>query len=286
MLDWKHKLGLALTVAAVCAALFALRLLQPVSTCVTGSAAARAQAAVPEPLRDRHLDAGDMQVGLGTAAIGGWESLGDALAVGGRVWLRTTHKRSPRYYRVVANRYFQSNYFVHVPAGRAPAGSLSIPADTALGALADNLARRYPAGVMAAGYTRFDTLASIAIAEPAVNGEPIARHAARYYTRPMEAHRNAWTYTVLLTAPASATHSDEGKLLFQATEKNAARPLLVHALRLNGEPPDRQRPPGDAHVAGLGQVLGESVLAEGELALYPITRLGACAESTTHQPPP
>lgn len=274
-LGWKRELGLVLAVAAASTLLFAPRFLRPVSTCVAGGAHSRAQAEVPEELRDRYLDAETMRVGLGSAAIGGWKSLGDALVVDGRAWLRTTHKNSPRYYRVVANRYFQSNYFVSVPAAREPAENLMVRPGTTLRALADGLARRFPAGVIAAGYARFDTLASIAIAAPAVNGEPIARHAARYYTRPMESARDTLAYVVLLTAAGG----NSAGLLPAPVEKNTRHAHLAYALRLRTPPVDMTRPPNEQTVMSLGQVVSGSVFAEAALALYPITRAGDCRKN-------
>jgi hypothetical protein len=129
--------------------------------------------------------------------------------------------------------------------------------------------------VIAAGYVRFMELASIAIAAPAVGGEPIVRHAARYYTRPMESARNVWTYVVLqVAAPASAGNSIESRRL--PSSGNDAHRRLVHALRLHTRPDDRTQPPADDNVASLGQVVSTSVITEGELALFPVTRVDDC----------
>jgi hypothetical protein len=270
-----REIGYVLVVVAATLVLFGPAWWQPVNTCLAGGAPLRAQAQLPEALRERYLDAAAMRAGLGSAAIGGWESLGDALAVGGRVWLRTTHKASPRYYRVVANRYFQSNYFVSVPVNRDSGERLLLRAGTSLRTLADELARRFPAGVLAAGYARFATLDSIAIAEPAVGGEPIARHAARYYTRPMGSASDTWVYLVMLAGapPAAGTHAAR---LLPAGEKAARHAQLAHVLRLHGVPVDRQAPPASGRVVSLGQALDTSTLADGELALYPVARVGDC----------
>jgi hypothetical protein len=272
----KRDLVVVLAVSAAGVLLFALRYWQPVDACVTGDARARALAEVPDALRARYLDAGTLRVGLGSAAIGGWGSLGDALVVGGRAWLRTTHKSSPRYYRVVANRYFQSNYFVSVPAGREPAENLAISAGTSLHTLGERLARHYPAGVIAAGYARFETLASIAIAEPAVNDAPIAQHAARYYTRPMETARDTWAYVVILAASSTGLFGTADSRLLSAGEMKTRHVQLVHALRLYAAPTDARDPPQASQVSSLGQLLATSMLAEGELALFPVGRAGDC----------
>jgi hypothetical protein len=272
----RRDLVLMLAIATAGLLLLALRLWQPVSTCTTGDVRSRAGAVVPEALRTHYLDAGAMHVGLGSAAIGGWESLGDALVVGGRAWLRTTHKASPRYYRVVANRYFQSNYFVSVPAGRDATESLTLDASTSLNALAGRLARRFPSGVLAAGYVRFESLASIAIAQPAVGGEPIARHAARYYTRPMETARDTWAYVVMLAAPPRSLFAAADPRLLPFGDKQARNVMLAHALRLSAAPVDGRALPVTTQVVSLGQLLNTSMLAEGELALFPVTRVGDC----------
>jgi hypothetical protein len=107
-----------------------------------------------------------------------------------------------------------------------------------------------------------------------VNGEPIARHAARYYTRPMETARDTWAYVVLLTA-AGGNSAD---LLPAPGGKDARQAHLAYALRLRTTPADTTRPPDAQAVMGLGQVVNGSVFAEAALALYPITRAGDCRE--------
>lgn len=282
-LDVKREFRILLGVAFATAVIFAPVFLRPVSTCVVGDMETRYQAQVPESLRERYLDAQQMRVGLGAAALGGWESLGDAVVVNGQAWLRTTHRDSPNYYRLVRNRYFQSNAWVYVPRERDSEGSLRVAPDSSLQQLLEMLAGKYPGGVIAAGYVHFSELRTIAIAQAAIEGRPILKNAAHYYTRPMESGRDVWAYVVLLAARAG--HSSQPPLL-PPTPKSSPVSGLVHALRLSGAPVNPDAAPGAAEITAVGRVVPEARLKDGVLQLYPITRVAECADPSTERPRP
>jgi hypothetical protein len=180
----------------------AFGLVPPAITCIVGDMRWRYDAQVPPQIADVYLDAQRLGIGFGAAAVGGWDGLGDALAVGGRVFVRHTNRAAPRYYGLAVNRYFQSNAFVYVPVRRAPDVSYRIDANTRMDQLLENLARAYPQGVMAAGVLRFAPLRTIAMSAPAVAGEPVTQRAVRYYRRPMEDVKKSWAYVVLAAARA------------------------------------------------------------------------------------
>jgi hypothetical protein len=282
-LDVKREFRILLGVALATAVIFAPLFLRPVSTCVVGDMETRYQARVPEPLRDRYLDAQQMRVGLGAAALGGWESLGDAVVVNGQAWLRTTHRDSPNYYRLVRNRYFQSNAWVYVPNGREAADSLRVTPDSSLQQLLETLAGKYPGGVIAAGYVHFSELRTIAIAQAAIEGRPILKNAAHYYTRPMESGRDVWAYVVMLSARVG--HASQPPLL-PPTPKSSPVTGLVHALRLTAAPANPNAAPGEAEIAAVGRVVAEARLKEGVLQLYPITRVAECTDRSAERARP
>ena len=254
-------------------------------TCVIGDAAARAAAVVPASLANRYFDAARIQFGVGTAAIGGWTSLGDAVVVGGQAWLRTTYGASPNYYALVNNRYFQSNYLAYVPLGVRPIKRINVQAGTSAGRLLQELARLYPGGVMVAGYVQMQTLRTIAIAEPAFNGLPIATHTPFYYTEPMETARNTWVYLVGITARLTlARWSMDGAALRRLVPQAQMQDVdgLVDVLRLHEMPTNTQAPPTVQQAATIGQLVGSATLARGELSLYPVQRIARCADAYVH----
>lgn len=276
-MDWRKETGVWLMIAVAAAVVFGPSWLRPIDTCVAGDSSARLAGQVPESWRAAYLDAAHIRFGLGSGAIGGWESLGEALAFDGWLWLRTTHRESPNYYRLVRNRYFQTNAFVYVPAGRESTESWDIPASTTAVELWEQLAARYPYGVLAAGELEFARLRTIAIAVPAIHGEEIRRHAARYYTRPLEDTRNARAFVVALVAGAEARRALPAlaRALPPPPAPRARSAALAHALRLDGTPPQPR---------SVGQVLGDSVIARGALALYPVRRLGECPQAVWKTP--
>lgn len=276
--NWRREATLLLGVAAALAAVLgAVLTLRPVSTCVLGDAGARAAGVIPERLRARHFDSARMRAGLGSAA-GDWAGLGDALAVNGRLWARTTDRRADHYYRAIAVREFATSHFVYVPTGHAPADRFA-PAGGTLRELATELVRRYPGGAIAAGYVRFAQLNTIAIGAPPIGGLAVTRNAARYYTRPLESSRDSWAYVVLLAGRRTTLASDElHRRLLAPTGGRDATLWLAHALRLRAPPPDTAQGPLEADVVALGQVVDGSVLDEGALDLFPMTRVEDCAD--------
>jgi hypothetical protein len=253
---------------------------RPVNPCVIGDMAARAQAQVPDGLKEIYFDARNMRVGLGFAAVGGWEGLGDAVAVDGSAWIRNTNDRSPKYYATVSNRYFQSNGFVFVPPGIESERRWRVSSPTLLAQLLDALAQKDPAGVIFAGYVRFAPLRLIAIARPAIDGRALSKNAPYYYTRPMQSAAEAWTYIVGVAAANTsvkrADHSWLSSMLIATPSRQETGVGLVHGLWLNAAPADFRTPPRRDNVQAVGQLIAESEMVEGELTLYPVTRAGGC----------
>lgn len=277
-MDWGREVRLGLLVVLAAAAIFGPRWLRPADTCLHGDLNARLAGHVPAAAAPQYLDAVHIAVGLGAGAVGGWESLGEALAVGGTLWLRTTHPLSPNYYRLVRNRYFQSNAFVYVPGGRPAAGEWEITAPVSARALWEALAARYPYGVVAAGRLVFDPLRTIAVSVAAIRDEDLRRHAARYYTRPLEERPAAQAYLVAAVAGGEARRWLPAlRRALPAPEPASHAAVLAHALVLERF---TDRP------VTVGQVLGDSVVARGRLVLYPIGRLGECAQALVRTPRP
>lgn len=283
-MQWRKELGILLGIGVAAAIIFGPLWWRPAVPCVAGDLAARAQAQVPDKLREIYFDAHNMQFGFGSAAIGGWESLGDAIAVGGLAWVRTTHTRSPKYFATVSNRYFQSNGFAYVSHDREPVSSFRLEQPATLAQLWEALARQYPEGVMFSGYMRVAPLRLIAIARPAIDGRAVLKNAAYYYTRPMESATEAWVYVVGISA-ARSTASRMGRawlasLMASRTDAATNGAGLAHALWLHSAPVDVQLPPVRQQVNAVGQLVADqTTLMEGELKLYPVTRAGGCGNA-------
>jgi hypothetical protein len=271
----RYESAIAALAIAAGITVLAFGFVPPTVTCVVGDMRWRYDALVPAQIANVHLDAQRLGVGFGAAAIGGWDGLGDALAVGGRVFVRHTNRAAPRYYGLAVNRYFQSNAFVYVPARRAPDVSYRLDANTRMDQLLETLARAYPQGVVAAGVLRFAPLRTIAMSAPAVAGEPVTQRAVRYYTRPMEDVKESWAYVVL----AAARAGDER--LAAVLPPAAMRTIPAGhalALRLRAAPTDTATAPAENAVS-VGQLLRDAIAVEGQLALYPISHTFACAEA-------
>ena len=276
----KKEIGILLAIGAFAAVIFGPLWWRPVSPCVAGDLAARARAKVPEALKDVYLDAEKMQFGMGSAAIGGWQGLGDAVAAGGAVWVRTTNLRSPNYYAPVHNRYFQSNGFIYIAPGIASAADWQPVQPTTLAQLWELLARKQPAGVTFAGYVRLAPLRLIAIAQAAIDGRPVLKNAAYYYTRPMGSAPQAWAYIVgVAAANTASTRPDRdslSSLLAAQTDAGGSGAGTAYALWLKSAPADPRSPPGSDNVSNVGQLVADSKIVEGKLKLYPMTRVGYC----------
>jgi len=274
------KLGILIGLGVFAAVIFGPPWWRPVNPCVIGDMSARAQAQVPAALKEIYFDAQNMQFGLGSAAVGGWEGLGDAVAVDGSVWIRNTNNRSPKYYATVSNRYFQSNGFIFVPPGIESERRWRVSSPTSLAQLREALAKKNPAGVIFAGYVRLAPLRLIAIAHPAIDGRPVSKNAPYYYTRPMQSAPEAWAYVVgVAAANASMKRVDHAwlsSMLIAPPSRQDAGAGLVHGLWLKSAPDDLHAPPRRDNVLAVGQLMAEAAMVEGELTLYPVTRAGGC----------
>lgn len=279
----KKVIGILLAIGVTAAVMFGPALIGQVSTCVIGDMSGRVQAVVPNALKTLYLDAQQMQFGLGSGAIGGWEGLGDALAVNGLAWVRTTNPQSPRYHETVSNRYFQSNAFVYVPPQRSTELSWKATRETAIGKVWEELAATYPDGIMLAGYVRFSQLHVIAIAKPAIDAKPVVNNATYYYTRPMESLRDTWAYVVGVAGnKPSAIRPDHAaitRLLPPASNRASQGRGLAHVLLLKSAPENFQLPPARESVVAVGQLVTNSMVVQGELKLYPISRASECADA-------
>ncbi len=277
----KKELGILLGIGVAAAVIFGPLWRRPAVPCVAGDMTARAQARVPDSLKEIYLDAENMRFGLGSAAIGGWEGLGDAIAVGGQAWVRTTRADSPKYFATVNNRYFQSNGFAYIPHDREHESSFRLEQPTTLAQLWESLAKKYPEGVMFSGYVRLAPLRLIAIARPAIDGRAVFKNAPSYYTRPMESAQEAWAYVVGIAAAKSAISRTDrawlSSLLVTRPDRAGNSAGLVHALWLKSAPVEVQSPPARENVNAVGQLVADqTTLMEGELKLYPVTRAGGC----------
>ncbi len=248
----------------------------PSTTCLNGDMRWRYAAQVPPAIAEVYLDAERINVGLGAAAIGGWDGLGDALAVGGRVFVRHTNRRSPKYYELTSNRYFQSNAFVYVPAARLAEAYYNVGAATSLDRLLTSLLHEYPGGIIAAGALRFASMRTIAMAAPAISGKAVMFNTTGYYTRPMENLKNAWGYVVLITAPNDARLASILPPLAARTAPSG------HALVLQlPDAPDAGATSSLENTVAVGQLLKDSTATEGQLAIYPIERIVECDDAKT-----
>ena len=258
----------ALALAAISAGGFALPPVKRAETCLVGEAHARRAAYVPYALAARDHDARAIGVGFGSAAIGDWGSLGDALAVGGKLWLRTTRRDSPRYYGAIHNRYFRTHYFLYAPLGAHPSAEIAVHGGD-LAALAR--AREARSGALFAGYVRFAQLETVAIAQPPVRAYAVAAHVPRYYTEPMERYTDVWAYVVGVIAPTPAL---QARLALDKGE------ISAHALILRGAP-DLRATPRSEDVQAIGRVVAaNAAITRGAFAIYPLHNLGVCAETT------
>lgn len=244
--------------------------------CLVGDIRARELAYVAPELRTRHFDARDIALGVGTAAVGDWASLGDAVSVGGQLWVRSTNVQSPRFYRPIHNPYFLSNHFVYVPRDRAPATEMAIGAQS-LAALSERLPRANGGGVLFGGYVRFASLHSIALARAPIRGAAIAQHVPRYYVQPMETLHDAWAFVVGIGADTA-----DGTWARAVTAGTGG---YVHALVVADAPVDFSAPPRPADVIGVGQVVATSLIDRGQLRVYPLKRLRDCTSAPASPSP-
>jgi hypothetical protein len=293
--------------------LLALMQPQPVpGVCVVGDVRARLAARVPPALRTVQLDAGRIGVGLGTAAVGGWDGLGDALVVSGQAFVHSTRRRAPDNHAldrslparsrplvpgavylslhsartpsipgsVVNDRFFQTSNLVYVPPAARARDTLQVAPGTPLDSLWRQLAVRYPEGVLVAGTVQWRQLHRYALAQPPIDGLPIFKHTTHYYTQPMENLANAWTYLVGIAAHPRAMPS--GNALYAnlfARRPDGGLDLPAHVLVLKARPADPARALAVEEAVSVGRAASDSLLAGGVLALYPLHNIMACENS-------
>lgn len=264
----------------------------PPSLCLLGDIRAYQAGTIPANLARIEFDATHMPLGVGKAAIGGWGNLGEALVAGGRMFVRSTDPAAPDYYRLVSGTRFHTSSFAYVPDGNRPSTGLRLVPGQRVAQLWQELAARYPGGVLAAGYVHFARLHTIAVSRPAIAGLALVRQTAHYFTEPMETADDAWAYVVVLSArqPLPAPQRDDPRYarLFAQRADGRLDPV-AQALRLAAAPADTTHPPLSAEALALGRVTGESRIADGELRVYPLYRLAVCepsAERRDRQPRP
>ena len=270
----------ALVVTVVFGALvLSLVALQPQPTpdaCVVGDVRALRAGMVPEALRHAQLDATRMHLGVGVAAIEGWEGLGDALVVGGRVYVRTTRRETRRTQALESGRFFQTSSLVYIPHGLPARETMSVEAGTTLDNLWQQLTTRYPNGVLVAGTVHWQQLRRYTITRAPVDGLNIPEHATDYYTQPMQNSADTWTYVVGIAASARAVPAT-GTLF--ARHPDGRLNLPVHVLVLKTAPVDRTLAPKPDEALTVGRAAGDSRLASAQLSLYPLQHPVACREA-------
>ncbi len=262
---------------------FLLNLLKPLpvaSVCVVGDVRARLAARIPAALSTVQLDAERIGVGLGSAAIGGWEGLGDALVVSGRAFVSSTRRDAQDFQSLASERFFQTSHLVYVPPATRARGNLRVQPGTPLDALWRQLAVRYPGGVLVAGTVQWQRLRRYALTRPPIDGLSVFAHTAHYYTQPMENLADTWTYLVGVAAHSRAMPSGHGLYanLF-ARRPDGDLDLPAHVLVLKAMPADPARAPTDGEVVSVGRAASGSLLADGVLTLYPIQNVLACEDA-------
>ena len=251
----------------------------PPALCVLGDLRTYLAGQVPARLAGTDIDATPIAVGLGKAAVGDWQNLGDAVAVAGVVYLRGTAVGSPQYDRLIRASRFRTSSFAFLPAGAAWPARAQLPAGSSIAQLLQQLAARYPRGVLVAGYLHFSRLQLWAVSRPAIHGVTVADHVTEYYTEPLRTATDAWAYVVAINARQPLLHPQRDDPLYLRLLAPGADRLelnMTYALLLAAPPADLDQPPDPLAVLDVGQVTRDSVIAEGELQLHPFARLAGC----------
>jgi hypothetical protein len=251
--------------------------------CVLGDQRSYLAGHIPAGLWNTEFDAAAMAVGLGTAAVGDWRTLGDALVAGGRLYLRSAAADTPPHRRLIRARRFRTSSFLFLPATAAWPDRLTPVAGATLEQLLQQLSARYPRGAVMTGYVRFRVLTLWTVSRAAIDGLPVAEHVTDYYTEPARTATDAWAYLVGVGArrPLPAPQRDDP--LYQrmlAPRPDDTELGEVHALLLAAPPADPDFPPDSLAVLDVGQVARGSVIDGGTPRLHPFARLVACS------PPP
>jgi len=248
--------------------------------CVVGDIRARLAARVPAALRTVQLDAGHIGIGLGTATVGGWEGLGDALVVSGRIYVSPTRRDAGDVQAIASGRFFQTSHLVYIPPATRAHDSLRVHPGTPLDALWRQLAVRYPNGVLVAGTVQWQRLGRYAMTRPPIDGLPIFEHTTLYYTQPMENFADTWTYLVGIAAHPRTMPS--GHALYPhlfARRPDGDLDLPAQVLVLRSMPSDPARAPAAEDAVRVGRAASGSLLAGGLLKLYPLQNIRACEEA-------
>jgi len=274
------------TFAIAVAVLVALRQQPPPDLCVLGDAGARLAARIPPELANAYVDSTRIALGFGSGAIGSWQGLGEALAVDGQIYVRSTDYPTPQYYRLLQARRFQTNAFAYVPRGTRARERLILHRGVRFSENWRELGTHYPDGALVAGFVQFRTLRTIAISRPATHGLPVLQNPAYYYTEPMESADNAWTYVVGLVARGQLPppRSDDPLFLRLIGRRSDGR-LDTYALALQlAAPPDDPARTKDLQPISLGRITGDSVIQQGEVSVFPADRLAVCKGAISTQP--
>jgi hypothetical protein len=96
----------------------------------------------------------------------------------------------------------------------------------------------------------------------------------------METTSDVWTFVVGLTV--SNTQKQFGVSINREpliSFTNSNKPTRAYALRLNKPPSDISSPPRSDDILAVGEVVGRSKAAAGELELFPIKRVVACRDA-------
>jgi hypothetical protein len=265
--------------------------------CVVGDTRARLAAHVPEALRHTQLDAEHIGIGLGSAAIGGWEGLGDALVISGQVYVASTRHNATVVFQtldrpfparslsaipglVESDRFFQTSNLVYVPLAARARASLRVEPGITLDALWRQLAARYPGGVLVAGTVQWQRLRRYAMTRPPIDGLSIFAHTTHYYTQPMENHQDVRGYLAGIAAHPRIMPS--GNVLYAnlfARRPDGNLDLPAHVLVLKTMPADPARAPTAEEAVSVGRAASDSLLAGGLLALYPLENIMACEDA-------
>lgn len=261
---------------AVTGALVTLRHEPPPVLCSVGDVRAWQAAVVPPALANTRVDAGRFPLGVGVAAAGDWESLGEAVAVHGRVFIRNSDRRAPDYYKLRQARQFYTSAFVYLPVEQPPRARIRLRPGQTFAALWQELGASHPQGALIAGYVRFQNLGTLAISRPAIRGQPLATHSVQYYTEPLETREQIWTYLVGLVASPSSGAEDPGLARALARRADGRPDLHARVLVLATPPPHVRAPLEPEQVITVGRVAGASRVGEGELAIWPAPRVGPC----------